>query len=388
MLGALALIEQLETADSRARLRELDVLRCVAIGLVLFRHSEGLIQSVTGWVGEILRGLVRWGWVGVDLFFVLSGFLVSGILFKLWKQGGSMPLPLFWVRRAFKILPGFWVYLGFIVAVVAWRERQFPWARFLAEFFFVQNYLPGLAGQTWSLAVEEHFYCLLPFVLPLYRRVSTPVGPCRVLGYFALLALGVLAMRVITLLRFPYSHTTHLYPSHLRFDALFAGVTLSHLYWFHREALTGFLNRWRLGIGCVIALCLIPAMAVPIEASGWIAALGLTANAVGFALLTGLLLARGLPFQQPLRGLYRAAGLVGTWSYGIYLWHLEVLGRLEFYGRGRVGALPLLVIGIAGSVCLGWLATRWMERPFLKLRDHYFSGKPGGKSGMPETGRG
>lgn len=368
--------------DSRVRLRELDVLRCVAIVLVLFRHSEGLIQGVFGWFGEFLHALARWGWVGVDLFFVLSGFLVSGILFKGWKDGKQMSLSRFWVRRAFKILPGFWVYLGFITAVVAWRESQFPWGRFLAELFFVQNYVPGLAGQTWSLAVEEHFYWLLPLVIPLYRRPSVLARGGAVLTYFGAIAVLMLMLRVATQLRLPYTHSTHLYPSHLRLDALFAGVTLSHLYWFHRESLTRVVHRWGNGIGCVIVLCLLPALAVPIEASAWISTVGLTANAIGFALLAAVLLVRGLPWHRPLQGVYAAAGLIGTWSYGIYLWHLEVIGRLEFYGRDRVGVVPLLVLGFVGSIGLGWLTTRWLERPFLKLRDRYF---PGGTNEGPES---
>lgn len=370
--------------ESRVRLRELDVLRCVAIALVLFRHSEGLIQGVPGWSGEILQALARWGWVGVDLFFVLSGFLVSGIFFKAWKDGKPMSLSRFWVRRAFKILPGFWVYLGFITAVVAWRESQIPWGRFLAELFFVQNYLPGLAGQTWSLAVEEHFYWLLPLVIPLYRSPRALTRGGAVLTSFAAIAVLILVLRVFTQLRLPYSHNTHLYPTHLRLDALFAGVTLSHLYWFHRESLTRVVHRWGNEMGCVSVLCLLPALAVPIESSLWISTVGLTANAIGFALLAAVLLVRGLPWHRPLQGVYHVAGLIGTWSYGIYLWHLEVIGRLEFYGRDRVGPVPLLLLGFAGSIGLGWLATRWLERPFLKLRDRYFSGGTNeGRGGAP-----
>lgn len=383
LLGPLALNQQLVMKDSRVRLRELDVLRCVAIALVLFRHSEGLIQRVPGWPGEILQALARWGWVGVDLFFVLSGFLVSGILFKAWKDRSQMSLSRFWVRRAFKILPGFWVYLGFITAVVAWRESQFPWGRFLAEMFFVQNYLQGLAGQTWSLAVEEHFYWLLPLVIPFYRRPSVLTRGGAVLMTFTAIALLMLVLRMITHLRLPYSHSTHLYPSHLRLDALFAGVTLSHLYWFHRETLDRVVQRWGKGIGCGIVLCLLPALIVPIESSGWISTLGLTANAIGFVLLAAVLLVRGLPWYRPLQGVYHAAGLVGTWSYGIYLWHLEVIGRLEFYGRDRVGPVPLLILGFAGSIGLGWLVTRWLERPLLKLRDRYFPG--GANEGQGST---
>ncbi len=157
------------------RNKRLDILRCVAVLLVLGHHGfmEGLWREV--------------GWTGVDLFFVLSGFLISGLLFNEYKKTGGINLRRFFIRRGFKIYPAFWAMLLGSVLIAFAYHKHFYGAYWLHEVLFIQNYLPGIWRHTWSLAVEEHFYIVLPLLLLAMCRLSKnrkdsfPVYPLCVL---------------------------------------------------------------------------------------------------------------------------------------------------------------------------------------------------------------
>ncbi|HEY4761254.1 MAG TPA: acyltransferase [Thermoguttaceae bacterium] len=130
------------------RILALDVIRAVAILLVLGRHA--CWPSTSGPIGYWAEN----GWLGVDLFFVLSGFLVSGLLFK-------NPSPLvFYYRRGFKIYPSYWALL-LVTAFIT----NVPATQYITDFLFFQSYTEPIWAHTWSLAVEEHFYFILPLFL-------------------------------------------------------------------------------------------------------------------------------------------------------------------------------------------------------------------------------
>src|SRR4051812_10077352 len=109
------------------RLRELDFLRGVAIILVLLRHIP------------LFDSTMRMGWIGVDLFFVLSGFLVSGLLFKEYLKFGDIRPKLFLIRRGFKIYPVYFIfYLPYIYSII--RIHKFDMGGFISDMTFTQNY--------------------------------------------------------------------------------------------------------------------------------------------------------------------------------------------------------------------------------------------------------
>src|SRR5215470_10370022 len=103
------------------------------------------------------RPLIYGGWIGVDLFFVLSGFLVSGLLFREHLTHQRIEVGSFLARRGLKIYPGFYVLIAVSVLASVAMHRALSAAGVLSEVFFVQNYRRGLWPHTWSLAVEEHF---------------------------------------------------------------------------------------------------------------------------------------------------------------------------------------------------------------------------------------
>jgi peptidoglycan/LPS O-acetylase OafA/YrhL len=164
----------------------IDILRAVAVLLVFCRHSEGALL------------VSRFGWAGVDLFFVLSGFLVTGLLFHEYKQTRSIRAGRFLLRRGFKIYPQFYFFLAASIALKFYFGEAPTLSSFAAEAAFAQNYAEGVWAHTWSLGVEEHFYLLLIAAI-IWLAGRGGENPFAVLPKMAgLLSLGILTARVIT----------------------------------------------------------------------------------------------------------------------------------------------------------------------------------------------
>ena len=359
------------------RLRSLDALRAVAVGLVLFHHWDEPLPA--GWPAGLegtVRAVREAGWIGVDLFFVLSGFLVAGLLFREWRERGAEGLRVgrFLVRRGFKIYPQFYVFLLVVVLLPLMRGKVVEWPRVLAETFFVQNYFPRYQIHTWSLAVEEHFYLLLPlYLLWLARRskAGDHAEPVAVPRHFLLLALGVLAVRVVTSRAVPFSEL-HAYATHLRIDSLGFGVLLAYAAHFRPTALAEATRRWAGWVLVGAAGGLLPAFVLA-ERHPFMHTLGFTGLYLGFG---GVLL---VTLYGPWRGpgwLVGAMAWVGASSYGIYLWHM-VARTYGLMALETVWHRPLpygagLLAYVVISVLLGWATGRLIERPALALRERLF----------------
>src|SRR6516165_8338287 len=154
----------------RERNLQLDLLRCVAIMLVLIQHTVNFRNPRWWWDWTVIQG----GWTGVDLFFVISGFLISGLLFSEFRKRGRINFARFAIRRALKLYPTLYV---LVFGTTLWRLihagfHDVGWVikPALHDIFFVQSYFPGTYGHFWSLAVEEHFYILLPLTLYFMLR--------------------------------------------------------------------------------------------------------------------------------------------------------------------------------------------------------------------------
>jgi peptidoglycan/LPS O-acetylase OafA/YrhL len=151
----------------------LDLLRALAVLLVLGRHMNPPGDSEPEWVRAFAEVWIYGGWIGVDLFFVLSGFLIGGLLFAEHVRHGTIHVGRFLVRRGFKIYPAFYAFLALTVVYLRVRYGGYPpRAHIIADALFVQNYADSLWHHTWSLAVEEHFYILLPAVLAGMLRLD------------------------------------------------------------------------------------------------------------------------------------------------------------------------------------------------------------------------
>jgi peptidoglycan/LPS O-acetylase OafA/YrhL len=145
------------------RIPSLDGLRAISIALVMLSH---LIK----WKHVSLPVLQAYGDLGVHVFFVLSGYLITDLLLRERERTSSIDLPTFYLRRAFRIFPAAFVFLA-VVVVLYWREIR--WVHVAAAVFYVANLdlsRPWIFGHLWSLSIEEQFYLLWPVALKKWQR--------------------------------------------------------------------------------------------------------------------------------------------------------------------------------------------------------------------------
>lgn len=373
------------------RSKAIDILRAGAVLLVIGMHTAPCPPETAGFCKTLVALLTTGGWVGVDLFFVLSGFLVSGLLFREHRQHGTISFRRFFVRRGLKIYPAFWVFIGATVLLRLLHRAEIPLPSLMAELFFVQNYSPGLWTHTWSLAVEEHFYLLLPLCLILLSRLNSssrdPFRPICVI--FAILAPVCLALRIATAHWHPvFTHLTHHFPTHLRIDSLFFGVVLSYFFHCHPAPFERFVQRHRTSLILLGAALLTPAFIFPHGTTPFIYTFGFSLFYIG----SGLILAGSLAREVPDHWLTRALSFIGAHSYSIYLWHTLI---------AHDGAAVLTrILGShwnwyiyagaywSGAILFGILMSRLVEYPFLRLRDRFFQSRAGVGLGGPATPRG
>jgi len=344
-----------------ARSQVLDILRAVAILLVFSRHTG-------------LPPFSMAGWAGVDLFFVLSGFLVSGLLFREYRESGRVRSARFLLRRGFKIYPQFYLLILLTLVLSPLTGLRGRGAKFAAEVFFVQNYFPGLWGHTWSLAVEEHFYLLLAAVIGLLSRRGGE-DPFQPLARWIPVVFGaVLLFRIATYAHDPlWSYYRNLYPSHLRIDSLLAGVLLSYYHVYRGPSLAAFVSRHRAWLARVSLLLLAPA-AVLDQSRAFIYTFGFTMLWAGFALL--LLIAlypQRRSVRRPGRG-GRTLAALGRVSYAFYLWHIPVIQLTDWaQSRYRAASLAMVlaspILAFFVTLAIAFLTTWALEAPLLRLRD-------------------
>ena len=357
----------------RGRLLSLDVLRAVAILLVLGHHFPVPHLQEAPLLDGIGQGWHLGGWIGVDLFFVLSGFLVSGLLFGEHRRHGVIRYGRFLARRGFKIYPAFYALIAATVVLRLATEGEIWWRALFDESLFIQNYGPRLWVHTWSLAVEEHFYLLLPGALFLVLRSAggRPDPFARLLPALGILAVAVLALRVGTAWRTPFDPDTHLFPTHLRVDSLTFGVVLAYAYNYHHERFLSFGRRHFVALLLGGVALLAPAFVFDVIDTPYLFTFGLTELYLGSGMLLVALVARPLPRSR----VTSAMGYCGMYSYSIYLWHMPVR---ELVDRVLVKRLPgwapeatAFLLFVLLSVGQGILAARLIEYPVLRLRDRW-----------------
>jgi len=354
-----------------SRIESIDFLRGIAVWLVLFRHHEFWPLAN------------QFGWMGVDLFFVLSGFLVSGLLFSEFKRFGNVKSGLFLIRRGFKIYPHFYLFLG-IGLLAEWGYRmvfhepkmEISGVRLIGEILFIQNYLSRIWTQTWSLAVEEHFYIGLAVVFFLLQGYRNFIKPWFIISCLIFLFVFVLGERIA--LQAINPKKLGFYFTHLRIDSLAFGVLLAYFHAFFREATAKLVVQYQWVLfGLSVALLMLCNTENP-KTDPFITSIGLTMTYLGFGGI--LLLAVYTPFflkikQVPvLKSVFDLLTWSGFCSYAIYLWHVFVerymVEPLEsaFQLTQFQTFLPFILV----SLLVSYFTTEYFEHKILLLRDRLF----------------
>lgn len=287
--------------------------------------------------------LGRVGWCGVDLFFVLSGYLISGLLFREYVNSGRINIGRFLLRRGLKIWPPLYVFLTVMLIFLSYLKA---WSDLAAAALFYANYhiaRYGL-GHTWSLAVEEHFYIGLPLLLLLLIRWQKVHW---IPALYLTLFLGCFILRC----QFPENAW---YGTQYRIDSLFAGVTLCYLRYF-RPARFALIGRKR---NLVLAAVLLSAMFLQ---DAQIQTFGFSCMAVGFVIVLAWAV------QRPRNSWLAPLAWVGTYSYSIYLWQQPFSG--PYHSHPSLLRFVMFVMCIIG---LGVLTAKAVEFPVLRLRDRLF----------------
>jgi peptidoglycan/LPS O-acetylase OafA/YrhL len=383
--------------DFRTHYRPLDGLRGIAILAVFGYHYAGGLVSRADTVGLKALGVVfGLGWSGVDLFFVLSGFLITGILFD--TQNDAHYFKNFYARRALRIVPVY--YFGLFVLLLFARWTQFHWGPPRALLFLYLTYpgtllWPALVhispviqiSHTWSLCVEEQFYLIWPWVIVRLRT------PNRILSACGVAILAALALRVgiqvagvserLWCYTFLFCRMDELafgaaiavamrgpWQAWLRRAAplgLVAGtLAISTMCWWrhsldHSDAVIGTVGYTILGIlfGSVLILCLQP--------GSWVSRLSST---------------------DFLR-------VFGKYSYGFYLYHfplLSVLGPMRTFFVARthsyaLGGVIHLSLCLLVNLLVAVASFHWIESPILRWKDRFQYGGAGERASASTRGQ-
>ena len=376
------------------RFAALDGLRGIAVLLVLARHAS-VVGDPSGGFASFVHGAMRMGWVGVDVFFALSGFLITGILVD--TRGHPGYLRSFYARRSLRIFPLYFAVLAVVFFVLPFTPDgalpPFAVLQGNAAWFwtYTVNILVSIRGETstplylghlWSLSVEEQFYLFWPFVVLLV--------PPRFLGRVCvLLALAAVALRVGLVAATGWGSDAGYMLMPARMDALLLGGLLALLV--RNPEGRRQLSRWYRPAG-VVAASVLAALIVwreglgrndpYVQVVGYLA-LSVLSSALVAAALSGV---REVRFVSVLRSpLLRS---VGKYSYAFYVFQHPVIGFLrrtvhplqQPWMRGSVLGNELLLFVLAGviSFAMAWVSWRVLEQPFLSLKRFFPRGDAAG----------
>jgi peptidoglycan/LPS O-acetylase OafA/YrhL len=361
---------------------ELDTLRFLAfLGVFAFHaiphtpdfySSHHFLPSVL--VGPICA-IAGAGAFGVDLFFALSAYLITVLLLREREEQGRIDLKAFYIRRILRIWPLYFFFIAFAASVSLWDKAQhLEWPYIAGYLFLAGNWVytwRGLPAATiaiplWSISIEEQFYLLWPLIA---RRVSLANMKYVVA---ALLSLGYIS-RVLLV----SAHVTGAaaeYNTFARIDPIVLGIGLAAVLRERRIklSLVGRVVLVILCLGAWFAVSSYAALNAPWAAAPVIGTL-LGRPVVAIA-ATGLLIAFiGAPASGARVLAHPVFVYLGRISYGLYVYHMTGLmfARHILRDENPKGHVARAALGLLLTVLISMASYRWLETPFLRLKDHF-----------------
>ena len=363
----------------------LDRLRFAAFLSVFVHHvfpqepERYLQMGFSSPLAHLLSGTILSGSLGVDLFFVLSSYLITGLLLEEVRSQGSFALGNFWARRALRIWPLYFLYLAFVVWIVPkylvanenLEGYLLPYALFYGNWACVLwNYPHSTAVHLWSVSIEEQFYLLWPLLLKVFGGRRIPQ-----LG-FLLLLIGF-ATRLFLVL----SHARH--PAFwcntlAHIDPIVVGALLSY----SEEKVIPLWNAARRRLLLILAFLLPISFCIFFQMetlSGWPVFFFLPTAALCCGLILLAVIARRVEAGRSNLFL-RLLSYLGKISYGLYVWHFLVVRFLRLHlGPAQTGFSELSSLflqffsGLGITVTMAALSYELFEWPFLRLKDRFRS---------------
>ncbi len=365
------------------RLVPLDGVRGLAVLVVVIHNSAWIAESSAHLLMKLVSAILASGWIGVQLFFVLSGFLITGILLD--SRGKSQYFRSFYLRRILRIFPLYYSIIALTLVVgplLAWSpawadsvRHSHGWAYWL----YLQNWITSSPGvdalsHTWSLAVEEQFYLVWPLVVWLVGR--------RGLTYLCLLAIAGTPFLRLALRSSGLDPNAAYVFTIARWDALAAGALLALL--LRDDVGRGVVQRWQGRLAAVAGI----ALAVLVGIERGFHSFDLSVQVVGqslIAIISACLIAaavtEGPAAPRRLQSMLSSDALrtLGKYSYAMYLFHQpiqqflspilgeQVRGADTPWRLARLGLYILLVLGI--TLLAAMASWRLIEKPCLDLKD-------------------
>jgi len=345
----------------------LDIIRAFSIWLVLLQHA-GI--TATGFT------TLEIGKIGVEVFFVLSGFLIGGILFREFEKENSFAsIKRFWIRRWFRILPVYYLFL--LIKFI--MDPSIGWDIFYFIFFLQNNFGPGIDffGVTWSLVIEEWFYIVAPiFIMVAYKITKNlKVVSLFILGFIVFE--NVIRYLYATKTGVPFEGISGSVP--FRFDSLFIGMALAFIKHHFKGLFKKLQSHWVLLCGIVgltSYLFYIYSISHPVDNF----ANYLLPKTLGFFLLS-FFMALFIPFFYTIKSIktdnlpskifYWFVHWTSLLTYAIYLSHMLFFSPIiksNLFGDSYF-------IKVSVSVILTYLASyviyRYFEKPVLQLRERF-----------------
>ena len=347
---------------NQSNIPALNGIRALAVVMVILHHL----------------GVSEWelGDLGVIAFFVLSGFLITWLILKESERNGNISIRHFYIRRALRLLPAFYLFCFAYVGIAMSMRRYDPWDQYLAALFYFNDYYRWLhpsahipLDHTWSLAVEEQFYLLWPWVC-VFCKCNRRKLIHVLLATIVLVAAGRIVYQVL----FSGDHNVVYYSFHTRADSLAIGCLLAVLF---RSGTNytwlALLIRHTFAPVVVIVLLVLSVWLETRFGQAYQHTVGLMIWPILLAILMVQLIAQS---DRPAWNWIDREPLntMGRWSYAAYLWHWLV----DYILVSRFTTVPLLAklpLAILPSFGIAALSHYSVERPFLILRNRFRDNK-------------
>lgn len=352
----------LDYADYREQrtFGSLDGFRCVSILAVIWHHSHGDLQL--GRIGAR-------GFLGVDMFFVLSGFLIVTLLLRERERNGEISLKAFYARRTLRIMP---LYYGVVIAVavlsIGLRPDSSTAQSMRTTLPFLLTYttnwveMNNILDVTWSLSAEEQFYLLWP---PMQKYLARPL--------WLLFALLVISQIIQFGLLDAWLARLGAGPDDLSMlrETTFTPILLGVLLAYILHSRQGFARMARL-LGhrttplWLAVVLMVSLELLPVDLRGWPRP---TIQLLMMALLASAVIREDHVLAPVMR--WRPIVRIGVLSYGMYLLHMFVVGFTDRLGEQGLPAVYLFPLAVLGTTAVAELSYRFYETPFLRLKKRF-----------------